>query len=139
MIGDTLTEGEPLRFTGIPQFSPDLFSRVDLKNPIKNKQLQKGLEQLAEEGTSQIFRRKNTSETIIGVVGQLQLEVVKFRLMHEYGADAVFTPLPYTVSCWYHSEDKKALDDFWNHYHSHIVHDVRGYPIMLFKTEWEKD
>ena len=139
MIGDTITEGEDLCFTGIPQFSPDIFSRVDLKNPIKNKQLQKGLEQLAQEGTYQIFRRKNTSETLIGVVGQLQLEVVKFRLLHEYGADAVFTSLPYTVSCWYHSTDKKALEDFWAYYRTHIVYDVRGYPMMLFKTEWEKD
>jgi peptide chain release factor 3 len=139
MIGDTLTEGEPLKFAGVPQFSPDLFSRVDLKNPIKSKQLQKGLEQLAEEGTSQIFRRKNTSETIIGVVGQLQFEVVKFRLLHEYGADAVFSPLPYTVSCWYHADDKKVMEDFWDYYRAHIVQDVRDYPMILFKTEWERD
>ncbi len=139
MIGDTLTEGEPLKFTGVPHFSPDLFARVDLKNPIKSKQLQKGLEQLAEEGTSQIFRRKNTSETIIGVVGQLQFEVVKFRLLHEYGADAVFSPLPYELSCWYHSDSPKVLEDFWDYYRSHIVHDVRGYPMVLFKSEWERD
>ncbi len=138
-IGDAITEGEHLRFTGVPQFSPDLFARVDLKNPIKNKQLQKGLEQLAEEGTSQIFRRKYNSDAIMGVVGQLQFEVVKFRLLHEYGADAVFTPLPYTLSCWYHSEDKKVMEDFADYYRAHIVYDVRGYPMILFKTEWERD
>lgn len=138
-IGDAITEGEVLKFTGVPQFSPDLFARVDLKNPIKNKQLQKGLEQLAEEGTSQIFRRKHNSEAILGVVGQLQFEVVKFRLLHEYGADAVFTPLPYALSCWYHSTDKKVMENFEDYYRSHIVYDVRGYPMMLFKTEWERD
>ncbi|PIR20400.1 MAG: peptide chain release factor 3 [Deltaproteobacteria bacterium CG11_big_fil_rev_8_21_14_0_20_47_16] len=138
MIGDTITVGEDLKFTGIPQFSPDIFSRVDLRNPIKNKQLQKGLEQLAEEGTSQIFRRKHNSETIIGVVGQLQLEVVKFRLMHEYGADAAFTGMPYTASAWFHSGSKTEMDKFIEYYHSHIVWDVRDYPLILFKSDWEK-
>ncbi|MBI5299263.1 MAG: peptide chain release factor 3 [Deltaproteobacteria bacterium] len=139
MIGDAITMGEELRFTGIPQFSPNLFSRVELKNPIKSKQLQKGLEQLAEEGTSQVFRRRHNSETIIGVVGQLQLEVVKFRLLHEYGADAVFTPMKYGVSRWYHSESKKEMDRFYDYYQFHIVYDVRGYPMMLFESDWEKD
>ncbi len=139
MIGDTITLGEDLKFTGIPQFSPDIFSRVELKNPIKNKQLQKGLEQLSEEGTSQIFRRRHNSETIIGVVGQLQLEVVKFRLLHEYGADAIFNSLNYTVSRWYHSPDKQEMELFWDHYQSHIVYDVRGYPMILFKAEWERE
>ncbi|MDL1870807.1 peptide chain release factor 3 [Deltaproteobacteria bacterium PRO3] len=138
-IGDTLTEGEALKFVGIPQFSPDLFSRVELKNPIKNKQLQKGLEQLSEEGTSQIFRRKNTSETFIGVVGQLQLEVVKFRLLNEYGADAVFTPMNYSVSRWFHAEDPKAMDEFLRYYSSHVFYDVRGYPMIFFKNDWERE
>ncbi len=139
MIGDTITVGEDLKFTGVPQFSPDIFSRVDLRNPIKNKQLQKGLEQLAEEGTSQIFRRKHNSETIIGVVGQLQLEVVKFRLMHEYGADAAFTGMPYTASCWFHSPDKSEMEKFIQYYSSHVVWDVRDYPLILFKSDWEKN
>ncbi|MBT3182678.1 MAG: peptide chain release factor 3 [Deltaproteobacteria bacterium] len=137
MIGDAITVGEKLNFTGIPQFSPDHFSLVTLKNPIKIKQLQKGLEQLAEEGSSQLFRRKHNSDTIIGVVGQLQLEVVKFRLMHEYMADASFHPMPYTYSRWYRSSDRKKQVDFENYYLAHIVYDVRGYPMMLFKSEWE--
>lgn len=139
MIGDTITEGEAIRFTGIPLFSPELFSRVELKNPIKAKQLQKGLEQLAEEGSSQIFHRKNTSDTYIGVVGQLQFEVVKFRLQNEYGAEAIFTPLNFSCSRWYHSEDKEALKDFEVFYQNQIVYDVRNYPMILFKNEWEKD
>ncbi len=137
MIGDAITTGEKLNFTGIPQFSPDCFSLVTLKNPIKIKQLQKGLEQLAEEGSSQIFRRKYNTDTIIGVVGQLQLEVVKFRLLHEYGADALFHPMPYTYSRWYRSSDKGEQDGFESYYRAHIVYDVRGYPMMLFKSEWE--
>ncbi len=139
MIGDTLSEGEELKFTGIPQFSPDLFCRVELKNPIKNKQLQKGIEQLSEEGSSQVFRKKHNTETIIGVVGQLQLEVVKFRLLHEYGAQAVFTPLSYTVSRWLDSQNPKELENFINYYQTHVVYDVRGYPLILLKSEWEKD
>ncbi len=138
IIGDTLTEGENLKFLGIPQFSPDIFCRVDLKNPIKIKQLQKGLEQLSEEGTSQLFRRKYNSDSILGVVGRLQLEVVKFRLLHEYSADAVFGPLPYTCSRWYHSENKKEQDGFEEYYRDHIVYDIRGYPVILFKNDWEE-
>ncbi len=139
IIGDTITMGEPLKFTGIPQFSPDIFCRVELKNPIKMKQLQKGLEHLSEEGTSQLFRQKHNSNNIIGVVGRLQLEVVKFRLLNEYGADAVFTPMNYTCSRWYHCTNKKELEDFENYYRTHIVYDVRGYPMILFKTDWEEN
>jgi peptide chain release factor 3 len=137
MIGDTITMGEELQFTGVPRFSPDCFSLVLLKNPIKVKQLQKGLDQLAEEGSSQLFRRKYNSDTIVGVVGQLQFEVVKFRLLHEYGADASFHSMPYTYSRWYRSSDRKKKTDFEDYYRAHIVYDVRGYPMMLFKNEWE--
>ncbi len=139
VIGDTITQGEALHFVGIPQFSPDLFCRVELKNPIKNKQLRKGLEQLAEEGSSQIFRRKHNSETIIGVVGQLQLEVVKFRLLNEYGADAVFTPLNFEISRWYASKNKPALATFESQYAANILYDVRDYPIILLRNEWERE
>lgn len=138
MIGDTLSEGEELRFTGIPQFSPDLFSLVELKNPIKMKQLQKGVEQLAEEGTSQVFRRKYNSDTILGVVGRLQFEIVKYRLLNEYGADAIFTSLNYSSSRWYRCEDRKALEEFEDYYKSQIVFDARNYPLILLKDDWEQ-
>lgn len=138
-IGDTLSEGEELRFTGIPQFSPDLFSLVELKNPIKMKQLQKGVEQLAEEGTSQVFRRKYNSDTILGVVGRLQFEVVKYRLLNEYGADALFSPLPYACSRWYKCDDDKVLQNFEDYYQSQIVFDVRDYPMILLKDDWEQN
>jgi peptide chain release factor 3 len=138
MIGDSLSEGENLKFTGIPHFSPDLFSLVDLKNPIKMKQLQKGLDQLSEEGTSQVFRRKFNSDTILGVVGRLQFEVVKYRLLNEYGADAIFTPLNYSCSRWYYSDDKVALEKFEDYYGMQIVYDVRDYPMILLKDDWEQ-
>lgn len=138
IIGDTITQGEKLSFTGIPQFSPDYFSLVELRNPIKMKQLQKGLEQLSEEGTSQLFRRKYNSDSIIGVVGKLQFEVVKFRLLHEYGADALFTPLDYSCSRWYRCEDRDELEKFENHYRNQIVFDVRGYPMIFLKNDWEQ-
>jgi peptide chain release factor 3 len=138
MIGDTLTQGEDLKFTGIPQFSPDHFSLVELKNPIKMKQLQKGLEQLAEEGTSQLFRRKFNSDTIMGVVGKLQLEVVKFRLLHEYGAEAIFTMLPYECSRWYRCDKRDILEKFEAFFRDQTVFDVRSYPMILFKSEWEQ-
>jgi peptide chain release factor 3 len=139
MIGDTITMGENLKFTGVPQFSPDLFALVDLKNPIKMKQLQKGVEQLAEEGTSQVFRRKYNSDLILGVVGRLQFEVVKFRLLNEYGADAIFSNLAYTCSRWYRSDKIDELEKFENFYRDHIVFDVRNSPLILFKNDWEQN
>jgi peptide chain release factor 3 len=137
MIGDTITTGELIEFTGVPQFSPDRFNLVTLKNPIKIKQLHKGIEQLAEEGSSQLFRRRHNSDAIIGVVGQLQFEVVKFRLLNEYGADAVFHPMNYTCSRWYRCADRKKQEEFESYYKEHIVYDVRDYPMILFKSEWE--
>lgn len=136
-IGDTLTHGETLHFTGIPQFAPDLFALVQLKNPIKVKQLHKGLDHLSEEGASQIFRRKHTSDTIIGVVGQLQFEVVKYRLLHEYSADAEFIGLPIVSSRWFTAPDGDR-ENFERNYREQVVYDTRGYPMMLFKSEWEQ-
>lgn len=138
-IGDTVTEGEQMMFTGIPQFAPDVFALVTLRNPIKNKQLLKGLEQLSEEGTSQVLKKKYNSDIILGVVGALQLEVVKHRLLTEYGADAIFTSLPFESSAWYHSADASKLDFFESYYRDQIVFDVRENPMVLCKTEWERD
>lgn len=139
MIGDTITEGEPLRFTGIPQFSPEIFCRVELKDPLKNKQMQKGLEQLSEEGASQVFRRKDTSEMILGLVGPLMLEVIQYRLEHEYGAKATFRPLKYQLSRWYHADDPKELKRFFDYYRDKIVFDVRDYPLLLIESDWEQN
>jgi peptide chain release factor 3 len=138
MIGDTLSQGEAIQFTGVPQFSPDLFARVLVKDPLRAKQLVKGLEQLSEEGTSQTFHRKHTSEHILGVVGRLQFEVVKYRLLNEYGAESIFENLPYTMSRWVHHTDSKKMNEFLRFYHEQVVYDARGYPVILFKSDWER-
>jgi peptide chain release factor 3 len=101
-IGDTLTEGDPVRFEGIPRFSPEHFSRLRLKDPLKRKQLHQGLEQLALEGTVQVFHKPGmgTQDAFLGVVGQLQFEVFKHRMMSEYRVDVMLDVLPYTVCRW---------------------------------------
>src|SRR6185503_13617502 len=99
-IGDTFTEGELLRFTGIPSFAPEIFRRVLLKSPLRAKALGKGLEQLAEEGAIQVFKMLMGAEYVVGVVGQLQLDVMKHRLLHEYGVEADYEAVEYTTARW---------------------------------------
>ena len=99
-LGETFSEGEDLRFTGIPSFAPEFFQRAILRNPLKLKQLQKGLQQLAEEGATQLFRPLVSNDMILGAVGTLQFDVVAHRLEHEYGVDAVFEPYPVATARW---------------------------------------
>jgi len=99
-LGETFTEGEDLRFTGIPSFAPELFQRAVLKNPLKLKQLQKGLQQLAEEGATQLFRPVGTNDLILGAVGALQFDVVAHRLEFEYGVDAIFESISVSTARW---------------------------------------
>jgi peptide chain release factor 3 len=99
-LGDAFTEGEDLRFTGIPSFAPELFRVARLRNPLKVKQLQKGLDQLAEEGATQVFRPTTSNDLVLGAVGVLQFEVVAHRLEHEYGVDAIFEPAPIVTARW---------------------------------------
>ena len=99
-LGETFTEGEELRFTGIPSFAPELFQRAVLRNPLKLKQLQKGLQQLAEEGATQLFRPFGSNDLILGAVGALQFDVVAHRLEFEYGVDAVFEPCAVATARW---------------------------------------
>jgi peptide chain release factor 3 len=99
-LGETFTEGEDLRFTGIPSFAPELFQRAVLRNPLKLKQLQKGLQQLAEEGATQLFRPVGTNDLILGAVGALQFDVVAHRLEHEYSVDAVFEGVSVSTARW---------------------------------------
>jgi len=112
-LGETFTEGEELRFTGIPSFAPEHFHRVRLKNPLKMKQMQKGLQQLAEEGATQLFRPLGSSDLILGAVGTLQFDVVAHRLEHEYGVDAIFEPIPVATARWLKGseEELKRLID----------------------------
>ena len=111
-IGDTFTEKEPLKFTGIPNFAPEHFRRVRLNNPLKSKQLEKGLMQLAEEGAMQVFRPLMGSDYILGAVGVLQFEVTMARLKDEYGVDAVYEGVNYAMARWVSCEDPKRLETF---------------------------
>jgi peptide chain release factor 3 len=112
-LGDTFTEGEDLKFTGIPSFAPEFFRRARLKNPLKMKQLQKGLQQLAEEGASQLFRPLLSNDLILGAVGMLQFDVVAHRLEFEYGVDIVFENYDCSTARWLRGSDAdlKAISD----------------------------
>ena len=111
-IGDSFSEGELLQFTGIPYFAPDFFRSVRIRNPLKIKQLHKGLQQLGEEGAVQVFKPVHSSDLVLGAVGVLQFEVVASRLMNEYGVDAVFEGTSINCARWITAEDKRVLADF---------------------------
>ena len=111
-IGDTFTQGEKLKFTGIPHFAPELFKCVRLKDPLKMKALQKGLQQLAEEGSTQLFMPINNNNLIVGAVGNLQFEVVAYRLKDEYKVDCLYEPVSIYTAHWIECDDTKVLDDF---------------------------
>ena len=111
-IGDTFTEGEPLKFTGIPHFAPELFRRIRLKDPMKTKALQKGLQQLSEEGSTQVFFPLNNNDIVVGAVGVLQFEVVAYRLKDEYKVEALYEPVNVNTARWVECEDAKKLEEF---------------------------
>jgi len=108
-IGDTFTQGETLKFTGIPNFAPELFRLVRLKDPLKSKALIKGLIELSEEGATQVFRPLNSNQLILGAVGVLQFDVVAHRLQHEYKVDCVYESVNISGARWVHSDDEKAM------------------------------
>jgi len=111
-IGDTFTQGETLQFTGIPHFAPELFRRARLRDPMRMKALQKGLEQLAEEGATQIFRPLDGNDLILGAVGILQFEVTAYRLRHEYGVECVFENINIHSARWIECANSSKLEDF---------------------------
>src|SRR5690606_19716692 len=111
-IGDTITEGENFFYTGIPTFSPEIFKELVNKDPMKTKQLEKGITQLTDEGVAQLFTQFGGNKKIIGCVGELQFEVIQYRLLQEYGAAAEFRPLPFYKACWITSESKEKLNEF---------------------------
>jgi len=125
-IGDVLTEGEALTFKGIPYFAPELFSRARLRDPMKAKQLQKGLRQLGEEGAVQVFEPLADSTPLIGAVGQLQFEVVEHRLKSEYGVDAVFERAGIHTARWVTCPDAAHLDEFVKANQGKLARDVDG-------------
>lgn len=135
-IGDTLTEGEDFYFTGIPSFSPEIFKEVVNKDPLKTKQLEKGLLQLTDEGVAQLFTQFGGTKKIIGCVGELQFEVIQYRLLHEYGASVVFNTLPFFKACWLTSTDQKKLEDFLRFKQANAGVDKDGNPVYLAQSEW---
>jgi peptide chain release factor 3 len=137
-IGDTFTLGKKqIRYTGIPSFSPELFMRVTAKDPLKAKHLEKGLAQLSEEGATQLFIRRQTNEKMLGAVGALQFEVVKYRLEDEYSVPATYEPVSWAGVRWLKYPDKKTEDKFNQEYSSVIMEDKDGRVCFAVRTEWD--
>jgi peptide chain release factor 3 len=133
-IGDTFTEGENLTFTGVPNFAPELFRRAVLKDPLRMKALQKGLSQLCEEGATQLFKPLRNNDLILGAIGQLQFEVVAFRLQDEYGVQCVFEPINVAVARWVKLADDKRLGEFRDKAHDNLAMDHAGKLVYLAPT-----
>lgn len=136
-IGDTFTDKEALKFSGIPNFAPEHFKRVRLKSPLKAKQLNKGLIQLSEEGAVQVFRPLMGSDYILGAVGVLQFDVTMARLKSEYGVDAVYEPVDYNVARWVGCDDSKKLAEFEKRNMANLAKDAEGGLSYLTTSEWQ--
>ncbi len=135
-IGDTLTEGEELHFKGIPSFSPELFRYINNANPMKAKQLDKGLSQLVEEGVAQLFTKEDNGRKILGTVGALQFEVIQYRLEHEYGASCNYEPLNLHKACWLTSENKEQFQRLLSERKRDIATDKDGHYVFLAESAW---
>ena len=133
-IGDTFTTGEDVRFTGIPHFAPELFRRIRLKDPMKMKALQKGLQQLSEEGSTQVFSPLNSTDLIVGAVGQLQFDVVAYRLNDEYKVEAIYEPVNVYTARWVEADDPRKLDEFRKKAADNLSEDGGGYLTYLAPT-----
>lgn len=138
-VGDTLTEGEALKFTGIPAFAPELFRRARLLDPMKSKALVKGLEQLSEEGAAQFFRPLDGADYILGALGDLQFDVIQSRLEGEYKVRAVFEAVSLGAARWISSDDEAALDKFCQENRHRIYRDVAGNLTYLVQSQWALD
>lgn len=136
-IGDTFSEGSKFLFTGIPSFAPEIFNKVILKDPMKSKQLEKGLQQLSEEGTVQLFTRHTTSEKILGAVGALQFEVVKYRLEDEYNVNATYEAYSFVGIRWPKFENQKDADQFIANNTTNIAYDHKKRICFTVRSEWD--
>jgi len=130
-IGDSFSEGESLHFTGVPNFAPEIFRRAVLKDPLRMKALGKGLDQLCEEGATQLFRPLRNSDLILGAVGQLQFEVVAFRLQDEYGVQCVFDSIPVYTARWVTATDDRKLEEFRTRAFDQLALDHNGELVYL--------
>lgn len=133
-IGDTFTTGEELQFTGIPHFAPELYKRIRLKDPLKLKQLKKGLTQLSEEGSTQVFMPMKNNDLIVGAVGVLQFDVVAYRLQDEYKVDCIYEPISIYTARWVSSSDNTKLEDFKRKAAENIALDGGGHLTYLAPT-----
>ena len=133
-IGDTFTSGEVLNYTGIPHFAPEMFRLIRLKNPSQNKQLHKGIKQLSEEGSTQVFYPLENNNIVVGAVGQLQFDVVAYRLKDEYGVDAVYEPVNVYTARWVVCEDARTLEQFRRKAAENLAVDVGGHLTYLAPT-----
>ncbi len=133
-IGDTFTEGSKFRFSGIPNFAPEMFRQVRPKDPLKSKQLEKGLVQLSEEGASQVFRPLANNRLIVGAVGSLQFDLVAFRLQDEYRADCLYEPVSLFSARWVFCDDEKMLAEFRRKNEDHLALDGGGHLTYLAPT-----
>jgi len=136
-LGDTLTDGPDLQFTGLPFFAPEIFHIVEVVNPLKTKQLRTGLLQLGEEGAIQVFRPLRNTMMLLGAVGSLQFDVAAHRLQHEYGVEARMSPAPYTCARWISSDDPVAFDKFVDSNAGRLARDAADALAVLTNTAFE--
>ena len=130
-IGDTFTEGEKLKFTGIPSFAPEQFRYIENADPLKFKQLAKGIDQLMDEGVAQLFTSSLNGRKIIGTVGALQFEVIQYRLEHEYNAACRWEPISIYKACWIESDDPAELEAFKKRKYQYMAKDREGRDVFL--------
>lgn len=138
-IGDTLTQGADFNFGGIPSFSPELFREVINMDPMRSKQLEKGIRQLTDEGVAQLFTQQPGNKKIVGCVGELQFDVIRYRLDKEYGANCTFQAIPAHKACWLTSTDPAALDTFMRVKASQIVFDKDDNPVFMAPSAYMLD
>lgn len=138
-IGDTLTEGEVLKYIGIPSFSPEIFKELENTDPMKTKQLEKGISQLVDEGVAQLFIQNLGSRKFVGTVGELQFEVIKFRLLNEYGASCNFRSISFTKASWITSKDQEQIQLLMRSQANRIAFDKDNRPVYLSNSKWDID
>ncbi|MGN0226019.1 MAG: peptide chain release factor 3 [Prevotella sp.] len=130
-IGDTITEGEPIHFRGLPSFSPEMFKYIENDDPMKSKQLEKGIQQLMDEGVAQLFVNQFNNRKIIGTVGQLQFEVIQYRLENEYNAKCRWEPVHLYKACWIESDNETELENFKKRKYQYMAKDREGRDVFL--------
>ena len=135
-IGDTLTEGEKLNFKGLPSFSPEMFQYIENADPMKQKQLARGIDQLMDEGVAQLFVNQFNGRRIIGTVGQLQFEVIQYRLLNEYNASCRWEPIRLYKACWVESDSKEALESFKQRKYQFMAKDREGRDVFLADSSY---